>query len=207
MRWPFTAQQGPTGLRRTRRAAQRSFVLPLSDFLVLIVLAVVAVASTVPERFQNAALSFPCAWNSEEGDVDDEVANADLSRFGDTLFQHDHRPTAVLVRSKRFGAGVTQDWESAAHMRVRSRAPPTRRGSSVHRLSCPCSTASTAAYVSPARLLNDSWPQYEDAFRPQNGGQRTAVLAEVALNGPRVAAERSASYPREEVHSLRTTGL
>src|SRR5262245_17068804 len=129
MRSRFIPLNGPTGPSRARRVAYRSFAF-LCDRLVLIVLAVVALASAVPEEFQNtAALPLSCAWSSEDCDVDDETGNAERSPCDDTLFQHDQRFPAVLVRSKHFGARVTQDWDLAAHMRVGTRAPPARRGS------------------------------------------------------------------------------
>ena len=125
MRSPFTSSEGLTGPRRTRRTSQRSFVLGLCVRLLLIVLAVVMATPAGPDEFQSTA-PFAWAWNSGEGDVDDEVANADSTPFADTLFQQDHQLVVALVRSKHFGECVALDRDSDAHTRVRTRAPPHR---------------------------------------------------------------------------------
>src|SRR5262249_47689497 len=111
MRSPFILLKRPTGLSRARRVGYWPFAF-LCDRLVLIVLVVVALTSSVPEEFQNtAALPLSCMWSSEDGDVDDETRNVELSPFDETLFQHDQRLPAVLVRSRHFDARVTQDWD------------------------------------------------------------------------------------------------
>jgi len=162
----------------SRRTAQRSFALPLCDLLVLMVLAILAVTCAVPEEFQNtAALPSPSVWSSEDGDVNDEITNAELFPFNDSLFQQDQRFTAVLVRSKHFCASVMRDWHLAAHMRVGTRGPPTRRGPNVHHISRPCSTPSISGSVSPARRRNDDLPRYEYACRPEKTEQEAKGLA------------------------------
>src|SRR5262249_42570964 len=118
---PLSPSKGPTGLPRTRRTSQRSFVLRLCARVLLIVLAVVALTSAATEEFQSTA-AFAWAWNSGEDDVDDE-ANADSSLFADTLFQQDHQLVVALVRSKHFGECAGLDRDSDAHTRVRTRAP------------------------------------------------------------------------------------
>jgi hypothetical protein len=119
----------------------------------LIVLAVVAATPAGPEEFQSTA-AFAWAWNSGEVDVDDEVANVDCSLFADTLFQQDHQLVVALVRSKHFGECGVLDRDSVAHMRVRTRAPPTPPR--IKWLLCfpPLQYIATSASVNPAHRRN-----------------------------------------------------
>ena len=189
MRFPFTPSKGPTGLRRTRRASQRSFVLPLCARLLLIALAVVAVTPADPEEFQSTA-AFPWAWNSGEGDVDGEIANADPSPFADTLFQHDHQLVVALVRSKHFSECAMLDRDSDAHTRVRTRAPPTPRGSSGYYISRPCSLQPTSASANPAHRRDDTLREMNGVCRWRKAELRARHEAAYRASSQRLVADR-----------------